>query len=31
MDKSLWERTVDLTIEVGERLLAPLERVIGKR
>lgn len=31
MDKSVWERTVELTIAVGERLLAPVERFIGKR
>jgi beta-hydroxylase len=30
-EKSLWERTVDLTIAVGERVLAPIERFIGKR
>jgi beta-hydroxylase len=29
--KSLWERTVELTIALGERLLAPVERFIGKR
>jgi ornithine lipid ester-linked acyl 2-hydroxylase len=29
--KSLWERTVELTITVGERLLAPIERWIGRR
>jgi beta-hydroxylase len=29
--KSLWERTVELTIAVGERILAPVERFIGKR
>jgi ornithine lipid ester-linked acyl 2-hydroxylase len=29
--KSLWERTVALTIEVGERVLAPVERFIGRR
>lgn len=29
--KSLWERTVDLTIVAGEKLLAPIERFIGKR
>jgi aspartyl/asparaginyl beta-hydroxylase (cupin superfamily) len=29
--KSLWERTVQLTIAVGERILAPVERFIGKR
>jgi aspartyl/asparaginyl beta-hydroxylase (cupin superfamily) len=29
--KSLWERTVELTIAVGELILAPIERFIGKR
>jgi ornithine lipid ester-linked acyl 2-hydroxylase len=29
--KSVWERTVELTIAVGERVLAPIERFIGKR
>jgi ornithine lipid ester-linked acyl 2-hydroxylase len=29
--KSLWERTVELTIALGERLLAPVERFIGKQ
>jgi ornithine lipid ester-linked acyl 2-hydroxylase len=29
--KSLWERTVELTIAAGERILAPIERFIGKR
>ncbi len=29
--KSPWERTVDLTITIGERILAPVERFIGKR
>jgi ornithine lipid ester-linked acyl 2-hydroxylase len=29
--KSLWERTVELTIALGEKLLAPIERFIGKR
>jgi ornithine lipid ester-linked acyl 2-hydroxylase len=29
--KSLWERTVELTIALGERLLAPVEQFIGKR
>ena len=29
--KSLWERTVELTIAVGERILAPVERFIGTR
>jgi ornithine lipid ester-linked acyl 2-hydroxylase len=29
--KSLWERTVELTIAIGERVLAPIERFIGKR
>ena len=31
MQKSLWERTVELTIAVGERILAPIERFIGGR
>ena len=31
MSKSLWERTVELTIAIGERLLAPVERFIGRR
>ena len=29
--KSLWERTVELTIAAGERILAPIERFIGRR
>jgi len=29
--KSLWERTVELTIKLGELILAPIERFIGKR
>jgi aspartyl/asparaginyl beta-hydroxylase (cupin superfamily) len=29
--KSLWERTVEATIAVGERVLAPVERWIGRR
>jgi ornithine lipid ester-linked acyl 2-hydroxylase len=29
--KSSWERTVELTIAVGERILAPIERWIGRR
>jgi ornithine lipid ester-linked acyl 2-hydroxylase len=29
--KSLWERVVALTIALGERILAPIERFIGKR
>ncbi|MGA2320419.1 MAG: aspartyl/asparaginyl beta-hydroxylase domain-containing protein [Solirubrobacteraceae bacterium] len=29
--KSLWDRTVQWTITVGERLLAPIERFIGRR
>ena len=29
--QSLWEQTVDLTIAVGERVLAPVERFIGRR
>ncbi|HEY5260527.1 MAG TPA: aspartyl/asparaginyl beta-hydroxylase domain-containing protein [Solirubrobacteraceae bacterium] len=31
MDKSLWKRTVELTITVGERILAPVERLVGSR
>jgi beta-hydroxylase len=27
----MWERIVELTISVGERILAPIERFIGKR
>ncbi len=30
-NKSLWERTVELTIAAGERILAPIERFIGRR
>jgi len=30
-DKLLWARTVELTIAIGERILAPLERFIGRR
>ncbi len=29
--KSLWDRTVELTIKVGEAILAPIERFIGRR
>ncbi|MGH2834485.1 MAG: aspartyl/asparaginyl beta-hydroxylase domain-containing protein, partial [Solirubrobacteraceae bacterium] len=29
--KSLWERTVELTIVVGEKILTPIERFIGRR
>ena len=29
--KSLWERTVDFTIFAGEKVLAPVERFIGRR
>ena len=29
--KSTWERVVELTIAIGERILAPIERFIGKR
>ncbi len=29
--KSAWERTVELTIAVGERILTPIERFIGRR
>jgi aspartyl/asparaginyl beta-hydroxylase (cupin superfamily) len=32
MDRqAVWDRTVALTIELGERILAPIERFIGKR
>jgi aspartyl/asparaginyl beta-hydroxylase (cupin superfamily) len=31
MSKSLWERTVELTVAMGERVLAPIERFIGRR
>jgi aspartyl/asparaginyl beta-hydroxylase (cupin superfamily) len=31
MQKSLWERVVQWTIAVGELILAPVERFIGKR
>ncbi len=31
MSGSLWDRTVQLTIAVGERVLAPVERFIGRR
>lgn len=31
VEKSLWGRLVDLTILVGEHVLAPIERFIGKR
>jgi aspartyl/asparaginyl beta-hydroxylase (cupin superfamily) len=31
VSKSLWERAVELTITVGERALAPVERFIGRR
>jgi beta-hydroxylase len=30
-EKSAWERTVELTIAIGERVLAPIERFIGRR
>jgi beta-hydroxylase len=30
-NKSLWERIVEWTIAVGERILAPIERFIGRR
>src|SRR5437764_12830355 len=29
--KSLWDRTVEWTIAIGERVLAPIERFIGRR
>ena len=31
MSKSLWERMVDWSVALGERILAPIERFIGKR
>ena len=31
MSKSAWERTVEWTVAAGERLLAPVERWIGRR
>jgi ornithine lipid ester-linked acyl 2-hydroxylase len=31
MSKSPWERTVELTIAAGERVLAPIERWVGRR
>lgn len=31
MSKSLWERVVQWTVAVGERILAPIERFIGRR
>ncbi len=31
MSGSLWDRTVQLTIAVGERVLAPVERFVGRR
>jgi len=31
VSKTLWERTVELTVAAGERLLAPIERWIGRR
>ncbi len=31
MSKSLWERVVEWTIAVGERILVPIERFIGQR
>jgi beta-hydroxylase len=31
VSKTPWERTVELTISVGERILAPVERWIGRR
>lgn len=30
-EKSLWERTVELTIAAGERVLAPIEKFIGRK
>jgi aspartyl/asparaginyl beta-hydroxylase (cupin superfamily) len=31
VSKSTWDRTVEATIAVGERILAPIERFVGKR
>ena len=31
MSSSLWDRTVGATIYLGERILAPIERWIGRR
>ncbi len=31
MSSSLWQRTVELSIALGERILAPIERFIGRR
>src|SRR5439155_21021929 len=31
MSKTLWERTVEFTVASGEKLLAPIERWIGRR
>jgi ornithine lipid ester-linked acyl 2-hydroxylase len=31
VSKTAWERTVELTIAIGERVLAPVERWIGRR
>jgi ornithine lipid ester-linked acyl 2-hydroxylase len=31
MSRSLWEQTVELTVKVGERVLAPIEHFIGRR
>jgi ornithine lipid ester-linked acyl 2-hydroxylase len=30
-EKTAWERTVDLTVSAGERVLAPVERFVGRR
>jgi ornithine lipid ester-linked acyl 2-hydroxylase len=30
-EKSLWERTVELTVAAGERVLAPIEKFIGRK
>jgi beta-hydroxylase len=30
-DRTTWERTVELTVAAGERLLAPIERFVGRR
>jgi beta-hydroxylase len=30
-ERSVWERTVDASVAIGERVLAPVERFIGRR
>jgi aspartyl/asparaginyl beta-hydroxylase (cupin superfamily) len=31
VSKSIWQRIVEATIAIGERVLAPIERLVGKR